>query len=82
MGRLKKNLHCYNKLTLNSWKLSLKLNYFKNKWKYNFCVQKNGYEYRLFSLLNFPGAAILNTYDTLWLPLLQKYFLSKNWATL
>jgi len=33
-------------------------------------VHKNGYEYRLFSLLNFPRAAILNFYDVKWLPLL------------
>ena len=30
--------------------------------------KKNGYEYRLFSLLNFPHAAILNIYDVTWLP--------------
>ena len=29
--------------------------------------QKYGYEYRLFSRLNFPGAAILNFHDEIWL---------------
>ena len=29
--------------------------------------QNYGYEYLLFSLLNFPGAAILNFYDVIWL---------------
>ena len=28
--------------------------------------KKNGYECRLFSLLNFPRAAILNIYDVTW----------------
>ena len=36
----KANLHCYNKLTFSRWKCSLKLNYPKNNWKYNFSVQK------------------------------------------
>ena len=36
----KGNLHCYNKLTLSRWKWSLKLNYPKNNWKYDFSVQK------------------------------------------
>ena len=67
-NELKGNLHYYNKLTLNRWKLSLKFNYPKNNWKYDFSVQKNGYEYRLFLLLNFPRAAILNIYDVTWLP--------------
>ena len=59
----KGNPHCYNKLTL-----SQKLNYLKNNWKYNFSVQKNVYEYRLFSLLDFPCAAILNIFDVIQLP--------------
>ena len=29
--------------------------------------QKCGYEYLLFSLLNFPGATTLNFYDVIWL---------------
>ena len=37
--------------------------------------KKNGYEYRLFSLLNFPRAAILNIYDVTWLP---NCFIQKN----
>jgi len=35
-------------------------------------VQKIGNEYRLFPLLNFPRAAILNYYDVKWLPLLLR----------
>ena len=29
--------------------------------------QKYGYGYQLFLCLNFPGAAILNVYDVIWL---------------
>ena len=65
---LKGNLHCYSKLTLSRWKCSLKLNDLKNNWKCNFSVPKSGHQYRLFSLLNFPRAAILNIYDVIWLP--------------
>ena len=42
------------KLTLNCWTY----NSIFSKWKESFCVQKIGKEYRLFSLLNFPRAAI------------------------
>ena len=68
--RLKGNLHCYNKWKLNCWKYSLNFNSLKNKCKEHFNARKYGYEYRLFSLLNFPRAAILNFYDVKWLPLL------------
>ena len=37
--------------------------------------QKYGYEYVLFSLSNFPGAAILNVYDVIWL---LHWFIQKN----
>ena len=38
---------------------------------YKILVYKN-YEYRIFLLLNFPRAAILNFYDVMWLLLLLK----------
>ena len=40
MNPFEGNLYCYNKLTLSRWKWSLKLNYPKNNWKYDFSVQK------------------------------------------
>ena len=58
MEIVKGNPHCYNKLTLDCWELSLAFDSFDNKWKkFLFSVQKKK---RLFSPLNFPRAAILN----------------------
>ena len=57
------NLHSYEKLTLNLWKLLLPCrfqNYSWNcQWNYIFIVQKIEYDQRLFCFLNFPGATIL-----------------------
>jgi len=49
-----------------------KFQFFFNKWKEIFRVQKIWNECRLFSLLNFPRAAIFNYYDVKRLPLLLR----------
>ena len=60
------------KIDVKLLEIQSKFHFFFNKWKESFHVQKIGNENRLFSLLNFPRAAILNFDEVKWLPLLLK----------
>ena len=57
---LKGNLYSYTRFTLNFWKYSLKSNFFREQGNNNLVFQEFRYEYRLFLLLNFPRAVILD----------------------